>query len=421
MSTRSVGGASSRYHPYSSDQHRHHHHHGSSREDRGFRRSEGTSRSSRDYYRRHGHEGESRESRRSDRHGHRSEGRRERERHHHRHHERRHEDVERRVHHAAVPRIPRQMVQGIDNRIQVFSTYPKTSVQPMEVICSAISEAKKKILLKIYHISSEKIIDLLVKQSANIPVCVHYQESPDLESLARGSQIMLDKREGDALLHKKTLLVDSNLVISGSANYTDLSLDRDINLVVKVLSSSLYKVVSSGRHGIANIENRQKVIYYPLHRTRNRIENVRPILDQLNEAQSSIQIAMHTLTQQDIMFALERAILRGVSVKIITDVKEKRLMYPLIKDMKLYSCVYERTCEGTLHSKVCCIDNRILLHGSANWTGGGLNKNLEDVFIIYPLTENQVQSFMELWKFLEENSRPFSPDSEQPSTSSSAT
>lgn len=74
----------------------------------------------------------------------------------------------------------------------------------MEVICSAISEAKKKILLKIYHISSEKIIDLLVKQSANIPVCVHYQESPDLESLARGSQIMLDKREGDALLHKKT-------------------------------------------------------------------------------------------------------------------------------------------------------------------------------------------------------------------------
>lgn len=175
MSTRSVGGASSRYHPYSgSDHHRHHHHHGSSREDRGSRRSEGTSRSSRDYYRRHGHEGESRESRRSDRHGHRSEGRRERERHHHRHHERRHEDVERRVHHAAVPRIPRQMVQGIDNRIQVFSTYPKTSVQPMEVICSAISEAKKKILLKIYHISSEKIIDLLVKQSANIPVCVHY-------------------------------------------------------------------------------------------------------------------------------------------------------------------------------------------------------------------------------------------------------
>lgn len=229
---------------------------------------------------------------------------------------------------------------------------------------------------------------------------------------------MLDKREGDALLHKKTLLVDSNLVISGSANYTDLSLDRDINLVVKVLSSSLYKVVSSGRHGIANIENRQKVIYYPLHRTRNRIENVRPILDQLNEAQSSIQIAMHTLTQQDIMFALERAILRGVSVKIITDVKEKRLMYPLIKDMKLYSCVYERTCEGTLHTKACCIDSRVLISGSANWTGGGLNKNLEDIFIFRPLTETQLQCFMELWKFLEEHSRPLFSDSDQPSTSS---
>lgn len=404
------GGGSSRYHPYSSDQH-----HRSSQEERRrdhrSREASSSSRSSRDHHR---HIREYREYRHGG--GHRSEEsrRRDRERYERRDHDEHRRGLEGRVHHAAIPRIPKNQ----EDRIQLFSTYQTTHSDPMGMICSAIEEARKKILLKIYHINSEKIIETLVRKSMQIPICVHYQESPELESQAKGSKIALDKRCGDALLHKKTLLVDSNLVISGSANYTDLSLYRDVNVTLRIFSSSLYKIVSSGHHGTANIDNQQRVDYYPICRTRRRLENVSIITEQIDRARNSILLSIHTLTQSEILFSLERALIRGVSIKIIVDTKEKQLMSETLKHRKLSSYIFERTCEGTLHTKACCIDSRVLISGSANWTGGGLNKNLEDVFIFRPLTETQLRCFMELWKFLEEHSRPFFPDSDQPSTSS---
>ena len=415
MSIRSVGGGggSSRYHPYSGSEH---HHHRSSREGRrdGHRSEESSSssRSSRDHHRRH--EREHREHRYSSGHWSDESRRRERGRHERRHHGDRHRDLGERVHRAAIPHIP----ENQEERIQLFSTHQTTYNDPRGMICQAISNAKKKILLKIYHINSEKIIEALVRKSMQIPICIHYQESPELESQAKGSKIALDKRCGDALLHKKTLLVDSNLIISGSANYTDISLYRDINVTLRIFSSSLYKIVSSGHHGTANIDNQQRVDYYPICRTRRRLENVSIITEQIDRARNSILLSMHTLTQSEILFSLERALIRGVSIKIIVDTKEKQLMSETLKHRKLSSCIFERTCEGTLHTKACCIDSRVLICGSANWTGGGLNKNLEDVFIFRPLTETQLRCFMELWKFLEEHSRPFFPDSDQPSTSS---
>lgn len=393
MSTRSVGGGGgSRYHPYSSD-----HHHRSSQEGRrapdDSRAS--TSRSSRDYHR---HESGVHDRGRD------------------RHERRRREDVEHRISQVAVPRLPSET----EERIKFFSAQQTMYNRPIEMLCSAIESARQKILLKIYHITSEKIIASLVKQSQYVPVHVHYQKSFNIEDLTVGSNVTLDHRKCSAILHKKTLFIDSYLVISGSGNYTDSSFINDVNLTVRMRGSKLYHMVSNSHRGTVDVGD-QMVDYHPLAKVRHHGNNHRFITRYIDGAETSILVAMSALSHSDILESLEKASERGVLVKIIIDTKEKSLTQQAIRDMRIRSHIYERTCENIVHTKVCCIDNRILIFGSVNWTRGGLNKNLEDLFILRPLTEIQLQCFMELWKFLEQNCRPFTPDFEQPSTSSSST
>ncbi|AGW39888.1 phospholipase D-like domain-containing protein [Chlamydia pecorum] len=395
MSTRSIGGgggpSGSRYHPYIRDDH-----HRSSREE--------VSRRSRDHHRRHG---SNQRSRIHGHHGHRS---RETERGPHQQH-RHHEDIESRVSSLAIPRL-----RSSEERIRLFSAHQHTYNQPIEMICSAIEDARKQIFLKIYHIASEKIILSLVKQARNVPTHVQYQESPNIEALSAGSSIVLEKRHASAILHKKTLCIDESLVISGSANYTELSLQKDVNLTLRMRGSMLYEMVSRGRRGTVNVGD-QQVIYHPITRVRGRGDNYRFITSEIIKAKSSILISMYALNQKEILSCLEQALLRGVYIKIIVDAKESCLLQNITQDMKIRSCIYERTCEETLHTKACCVDSRVLICGSANWTGAGLNKNLEDLFIVYPLTETQLQCFLDIWKYLESNSKLVFPDSEVPSTS----
>lgn len=303
------------------------------------------------------------------------------------------------------------------------------------MICSAIEGARSRVVLKIYHITSERIITSLVKQSRKVSVSIHYQDSFNLAALTAGSSIVLDKRASGSILHKKTLLVDNSLVISGSANYTDPSLIQDINFTLRMRGSSLCNIVSSNTRGVVDVGS-QIVKYYPLSRVRHRAykDHHLPITSEINEAKSSILIAVYAFSQLEILMCLEQAIARGVKVKVITDNKVKvitdnkevSLLQNITQGKKVRSCiyVYDRTdnedYRALFHAKACCIDSRVLLCGSANWTSSGLNKNLEDFFVISPLTERQIQCFSEAWKILEERSKPAFPDSELPSISSSS-
>lgn len=417
MSTHSIGGGggSSRHHPYSRS---HHHHHRSSREEEksSSRRSREVSRSSRDSHHRSSGSERIRLYRHDD--GHHSEGSRRRDRYGHRHDE----NVESRVSSLAIPRL-----QSTEERIRIFSTAQQTYNEPINMICSAIEGARSQVVLKIYHITSERIISSLVKQSHKVPVSIHYQDSFNLAALTAGSSIVLDKRASGAILHKKTLLVDNSLVVSGSANYTDPSLIQDINFTLRMRGSSLCNIVSSNTRGVVDVGS-QRVKYYPLSRVRHRAykDHHLPITSEINEAKSNILVAMYAFSQLEILMCLEQAITRGVKVKVITDKKEVSLLQNITQGKKVRSCIYvydqidNGDYSGLFHAKACCIDSRVLLCGSANWTSSGLNKNLEDLFVISPLTERQIQCFSEAWAFFEERSEPAFPDSALPSTSSSS-
>lgn len=60
----------------------------------------------------------------------------------------------------------------------------------------------------------------------------------------------------------------------------------------------------------------------------------------------------------------------------------------------------EGTCSALIHNKVCIIDHKIAILGSANWSRRGLNTNREDLLIIKPLTESQKEVLATWWNFL---------------------
>lgn len=232
--------------------------------------------------------------------------------------------------------------------IQLYSAHQQRNNEPVKMICETILQAKRSVLLKIFNIGSPRILAALAEASNRAPVSVHYQMGPFSKHCTEGN-VQFRPRRGCSLLHRKTLLIDNNIVVTGTANYTEVSLEKDVNLTAKIFSEHLYRWAFRHDRGEVRVGS-QQVSYYSLSQIR-----------------------------------------RDLCVKAILEANGIVLR--------------ERTCEGILHTKVCCIDSSTLIIGSVNWSRGGLTLNLEEFLIINPLTETQLECYNELWAHIETNSR----------------
>lgn len=275
-----------------------------------------------------------------------------------------------------------------------------------DIIEHAILSATSSILIHIFNLSSKNIIQSLVrKASQSVPISIHYHHMPK-EALQELSQtnIQLFPFQGSkrVLLHKKTLLVDQRLVITGTGNFTDISLQSDVNLMVQIHNNDLCSLMERHQAGCVSV-GQQTVQYCPMNR--KGCGNEGQILKEIRKAKSSIQIGMYILTQKNVLAALhEAATERAVLVTIIIDPEAKKQTFQLLKSLKSKISVREGTCSALMHNKVCIIDHETAILGSANWSRRGLNTNKEDVLIISPLTESQKKVLATWWNFLCEQS-----------------
>lgn len=200
------------------------------------------------------------------------------------------------------------------------------------------------------------------------------------------------------LLHKKTLLIDHQLVITGTGNFTDISLQSDVNLMVQIHNDDLCSLMERHQAGCVSV-GQQTVCYCPMNR--KGCGNEGQILKEIRKAKSSIQIGMYILTQKNVLAALhEAATERAVLVTIIIDPEAKKQTFQLLKSLRSKISVREGTCSALMHNKVCIIDHETAILGSANWSRRGLNTNQEDLLIIKPLTESQKEVLATWWNFL---------------------
>ena len=112
------------------------------------------------------------------------------------------------------------------------------------------------------------------------------------------------------------------------------------------------------------------------------------IVNQLMLAQKSIKVAVAWINSKDILGILCWKLKGSVDVVLVLQYDDinnggrNSLDFSEYKKLggKLY---WVEEMNSTMHTKYCIIDNKILLHGSCNWTYRGFNKNVEAFNMTY--------------------------------------
>lgn len=104
----------------------------------------------------------------------------------------------------------------------------------------------------------------------------------------------------------------------------------------------------------------------------------------INSAKSTLDIAIYSLTQKDIVNSILDAKQRGVTVRFITDrseAKTKAQAAELARLKKATIPIKENTHPGLMHLKVSIIDGSIVTTGSYNYTQAASTEN-DEVFVV---------------------------------------
>lgn len=108
----------------------------------------------------------------------------------------------------------------------------------------------------------------------------------------------------------------------------------------------------------------------------------RRIINELMLAQQSIRVAVAWFNSKNILNILCRKLGGGVSVELILHYDEINSGSESSLDFSEYKrlggvLIWAKGEKSTMHVKFCVIDDKVLLHGSCNWTYRAFNKNDE--------------------------------------------
>jgi HKD family nuclease len=126
------------------------------------------------------------------------------------------------------------------------------------------------------------------------------------------------------------------------------------------------------------------------------------IVQEIQRARASIDIAIYTFTQNEIADALISAKNRGVAIRIIADSEQATAVGSAIARMEAAGFQVRRTAGiggGIMHNKFAIFDSYALLTGSYNWSSTAETRNFENaVFIHDAATIDAYQAnFTRIW------------------------
>ncbi len=124
------------------------------------------------------------------------------------------------------------------------------------------------------------------------------------------------------------------------------------------------------------------------------------IIENINQAEAFINIAMYIFTDREIALPLVKAQERGVKVRLYLDQDQVDYQYSQSRFL-VQRGIKTRISSNNyiMHHKFAIIDNRLLLTGSYNWTFSANNRNDENLMVIDDpdLIEIFQNQFVNLW------------------------
>lgn len=279
------------------------------------------------------------------------------------------------------------------------------------IYVTGINSAKKSVLLIIYSLSDQQIIQSLRRQAeAGIDVSV-VCDSKASQGVARrlGSKVKVCRRQGAGLMHQKILVVDELNCWIGSANMTTESLQMHGNLVAGFQSQEIARWLTLKGEAMKSQEDLplfghrkftvggQCIELCFLPDDQFAVERINQLI---KTAKKTLNVAMFTWTRQDFARAIVEAQQRGVKTEVVMDYMSGKganaRVLELLKSQGVQVSLSQGN--GLLHHKFLYIDGKTLVNGSANWTGAAFTKNDDCFIILHDLNEVQKQFLDSLWE-----------------------
>ncbi len=260
-----------------------------------------------------------------------------------------------------------------------------------------INSAKRRIDAAIYSVSDPEVISALERAcSRGVRLRLLTEAEEYQGQLASLGCLQLELDRNERLMHNKFMIIDEELVWTGSTNWTEGSFYYDANNgllirdrdVAKAYEREFEQMVRSGGFGPAKQDNNDEefevagtpveVYFAPSDRPRQ------ALLRLLGEARERIEIAMFYYTDEALYWALVAALARGIEVQAVFDARGfENLAISRMDELVALGVGVIEADPGLVHHKYAIIDREIIITGSANWTASGLDYNDEDLVVIH--------------------------------------
>ncbi|TVY02438.1 phospholipase D family protein [Paenibacillus cremeus] len=172
-------------------------------------------------------------------------------------------------------------------------------------------------------------------------------------------------------------------------------------MLVLALSLGLIGTSCSKATNVANAPPLSKEIEYAFTKENQHPEKL--LIQVINAAQSTLDIAIYSLTNKDITNAIIDAKRRGVAVRIITDqsmAHTQMSQVQLLKQMKDTGIpIKENAHSGIMHLKVTIADKSVITTGSFNYSVAAATVNDEVLISLHspPLAGEWSDEFGKMW------------------------
>lgn len=307
------------------------------------------------------------------------------------------------VYDASTLRLP-----AADGSVSLYSTHLQDDLRRTYV--AAIDAAQKSVLLEVYTLSDQSIINALktkAEQGIPVQVLVDSKASPLAKKLL-GPQVKTTRRSPSGLMHLKILVIDEAQVWIGSANMTYDSLRTHGNIVLAMTNPALAATIRkrADETPASGAAPRTPVITFTQNAQTGELwflpspeQGLQRLITAIQEAKSQVRIAMFTWTHPLLTEAVIDAHRRGLHVEVVIDSNQGQgagaETVHKLKKAKVKTSLSNG--EGLLHYKMLIIDDHTLVCGSANWTRSAFKHNDDCMLFLFPLNPAQNQSLDQLW------------------------
>jgi phosphatidylserine/phosphatidylglycerophosphate/cardiolipin synthase-like enzyme len=275
--------------------------------------------------------------------------------------------------------------------------------QPViQALLEDIQNAQSKVHVAMFSFTIHEVGEALAQVKGKGVQVELVMESDNMDSFAvkkmQGDDLSIHGDNSETLMHNKFLVIDGQIVWTGSMNMTYASLCEDLNNAIRIDDallaekyedefSEMYERGLFGSDSPADptfmpavIDSHSPGVYFA---PENQVQE--QILDMIGIAQTSIEFLGYSFTADPLAEALIAKSIQGVTVRGLMDavsaVSNTGTEYDRMRHAGLD--VRQASTVGAMHHKVFIIDGQVVMLGSYNFTRRADERNDENLLVIH--------------------------------------